>query len=289
MDRLTANFRDIDWRSMTAEEIDALLLARLARYEMAITAHGGKRPKREGYIMEYIALMSTLREADRLAQKGKKRRKVVRNGKVYYLPNRHIRRHNARAEEELRALQMMILTLEFPPVKYRTAVVTTDAGKKRVLVKQDFYPWRILHHAILLAVGRKVYASLIDATFSCIKGKGLHYGVKLLRKQFRKHKDYRWFAKGDFKKFYHSIRHSLIEEELSTLFKDKAFIELIRLVLFFYMCEDQILQELEYEHQLTQRVAHWCCYEPNDRQLGGQTIRPPNGVSTATISLSAVL
>ena len=58
--------------------------------------------KRRGFLIEQIADMDNLREADRDAQDGKVKK------------NRFIRRHNERAKDDLEALRKMILTLDFP-------------------------------------------------------------------------------------------------------------------------------------------------------------------------------
>lgn len=90
---------EIDWQSLPAEEIDRVLQLRVDDYERRIAERGGKRPKREGYVIERLALMSNLRLADSEAQAGKLKE------------NRGIRRHNMRAERDLRLLQMMILNV----------------------------------------------------------------------------------------------------------------------------------------------------------------------------------
>lgn len=58
--------------------------------------------KRRGFLIEQIADMDNLREADRDAQDGKVKK------------NRFIRRHNEHAKDDLEALREMILTLNFP-------------------------------------------------------------------------------------------------------------------------------------------------------------------------------
>lgn len=266
MDYLTANISDIDWRSLTNAEIDTLLFNRLARYESAIAARGGKRPKREGHVIERIASFDNLLAADDDAQRGKRNRRVIRNGKVIHVPNRYIRRHNRRKEKELRELQMMILTLEFPTWEFSSQEIKTDAGKVRMIIKQHFFPWRILHHAILRVIEPKVNASLIPGAFACIKGRGLHYGVRALKKMLRRHPEWKWFWKTDFKKFYQSIPHELIEAEMTALFKDRHFIRLIRIILFNYVSDENIIQTLNEESERTKRNAYRCCHKSDDRQ-----------------------
>lgn len=91
---------DIDWKSLSHNEIDRIIAERIEADNKRIEANGGKKSKRAGYILERIAEINNLREADKEAQDGKVKK------------NRFIRRHNLHPEEDLRALQLMILTKE---------------------------------------------------------------------------------------------------------------------------------------------------------------------------------
>lgn len=268
------NFEDIQWQSMTFEEIDAILAERIRIYEEAIALRGGKRPKREGFIMERIASIDNLRVADRKAQERKSKRTVIINGQEVKIPNKYILRHNKNAESELRALQMMILTLNFPPHNYRSEFLKTDAGKIRELIKQNYYPWRILQHAIMLVVSPKIFASLITDTFACIKGKGLHFGVKRVKRTMRRHPELKWFWKTDFKKYYQSLPHELVRGSLMRLFKDKAFIRLIDIVILAYDSGDEVKKELEDEIIRNKRNPYWGSVKPDFRKSRNKFHRP---------------
>lgn len=160
---------DIDWKSLSHNEIDRIIAERIEADNKRIEANGGKKSKRAGYILERIAEINNLREADKEAQDGKVKK------------NRFIRRHNLHPEEDLRALQLMILTLDFPAPDYSVMRVKSDAGKVRDIVKQKYFPWRILHHAIMRVIEEDVYRNLIYDTSACIKGKGLHFGVRRMK------------------------------------------------------------------------------------------------------------
>lgn len=189
--------KEIDWSKLSYEEIDSLLAERVCEYEMHI-ALNGKRPKREGFIIERVANIDNLRDADREAQKGKKKRRIICNGRIKRVPDKHIRRHNKNAEQELRDLQMMILTMKFPKPQYRLDRIKSDAGKVRDIVKQHYYPWRILQHAVLRVTSPYICKSLIEDNFACIKGKGLHYGMERVKNKLRRHPEFKWFWKTDF-------------------------------------------------------------------------------------------
>lgn len=191
--------------------------------------------KRKGHIIERIADMDNLREADRDAQDGKVKK------------NRFIRRHNLHAEENLQALRRMILELDFPAPDYSTMTVVGDAGKRRDIAKQKYFPWRILHHAIMRVIGEPVYRSFIYDTSACIKGRGLHFGVRRMKMFIRRYPQYTWFVKTDFKKFYQSIPHETIEQALRRKFKDEKFIRLIEMTLLNYDSGRELIEILEDE------------------------------------------
>ncbi|WP_298072217.1 reverse transcriptase [uncultured Bacteroides sp.] len=255
---------DMDWRSMTQEEIDVMIAQRIDADRKRIEANGGKRPKRAGYILERMAEMDNLRAADKEAQDGKVRK------------NRFIRRHNLHPEADLRALQLMILTLDFPAPDYSVMSLRSDAGKVRDIVKQKYFPWRILHHAIMRVIGEDLYKSLIYDTSACIKGKGLHFGVRRMKRFLRRYSEYTWFVKTDFKKFYQSIPHELVLASLRKKFKDERFIRLIEVAVLSYDSGTEVIKILENEVERKKRSSHWSVYQPAHRQLCGQPDRPCN-------------
>lgn len=252
---------DIDWSSKSNEEIDSILDARISFYKESIKRNGGKHPKREGFVVERIANMKTLEYADAMAQDGKVK------------INRYIRRHNLQREKDLRSLQRMILTLTFPPAEYRTDQVKSDSGKVREIAKQKYFPWRILHHAIMAIIGPVLLKSLIYDTFACITGKGLHFGVKRLKMMLRRYPEYKYFVKTDYKKFYQSIPHSLITHELRKKFKDEHLLKLIDITLFSYDSGEEIVKVLDDEIR-KKRASNWGIYKPTSQQLCSEFHRP---------------
>lgn len=217
-------------------------------------------PKREGYILEKVADMNNLRAADKEAQEGRKRL------------NRHIRRHNSRADEDLKELRRMILELDFPKPEYRTVPMRSRTGKWRDIAKHAYYPWHILEHAIMRVIGPRVYKSLVTDTCASIKGRGLHYGVRRLRKMMRLHHECRWYWKTDYKKFYQSIPHEVVKTALERLYKDKRFIRLVEMTLLTYIQEKEIEDEIERERRKSH--ADRSLYEPTTRRPGRKRDRP---------------
>ena len=205
-------------------------------------------PKRKGYIIEQIADIDNLRAADKMAQAGGKAKR-----------NRFIRRHNARAEEDLKELQRMILEEDWPEVTYSKLIVHNDNGKDRDIARQNFFPWKILQHAIIRVIGLDIYRNIIADSFACVPGKGLHYGVKRLKKMLRKNPEYKFFWKADYKKYYQSIPHDVLKTNLERKFKDRRFIRLMEITILSYTPEQDVLDSLEYERNRTEkRFANRC-------------------------------
>jgi hypothetical protein len=204
--------------------------------------------KRRGYLLEKIADMDNLRLADKKAQAGKVEK------------NRHIRRHNLHAEEDLLALREMILNLNFPDPDYRCLMISDRHGKVREIRTQKYYPWRILHHAIMNVIGQDIYHRLISDSFACVPGKGLHYGVRRLKMMLRRYPEYEWFWKADCKKYYQSIQHEKLLEILRRKFKDEKFIRLIEIAILNYDSEDEVQEALDDEMQ--KRVTYWGIHKP---------------------------
>lgn len=212
-------------------------------------------PKRKGYIIEQIADIDNLRAADKMAQAGGKAKR-----------NRFIRRHNARAEEDLKELQRMILEEDWPEVTYSKLIVHNDNGKDRDIARQNFFPWKILQHAIIRVIGLDIYRNIIADSFACVPGKGLHYGVKRLKKMLRKNPEYKFFWKADYKKYYQSIPHDVLKTNLERKFKDRRFIRLMEITILSYTPEQDILDSLEHERNRTEkRFANRSKYQPASR------------------------
>lgn len=74
---------DIDWKSLSHNEIDRIIAERIEADNKRIEANGGKKSKRAGYILERIAEINNLREADKEAQVGRLRKTALSGGIIY--------------------------------------------------------------------------------------------------------------------------------------------------------------------------------------------------------------
>jgi len=216
-------------------------------------------PKRIGHIFEQIVDMDNLRAADKEAQAGKVKK------------NRHIRRHNLWAEQDLQMIQRMMLNLDFPEPDYEDMIVHNDNGKDRKIARQRYVPWRIVHHAIMRVVGPELYKNLIADTFACVPGKGIHYGVKRLRMMLRRYPEYRYFWKADYKKYYQSIPHESAMQAFRRKYKDEKFLALMEVAIFNYDSGQVIIEMLEDEQRKRSAwTTHRRVSKPDNRKLHSQ-------------------
>lgn len=204
-------------------------------------------PKRKGYIIEKIADMDNLLLAAKESQKGGKAKRSI-----------YIQRFNEKKEERLEELRNMILDLNFPPPNYRVRKRVVDCGKTRDIVLSDYFPWHVLDHAIIQVIGDDIVKPLITDTCACIKGKGLTYGARRVKKSMRLNAaQYPFFVKTDFKRFYESIPHDRLLDKIKRTYKDGKFIELVDRYVLNYNSDVLNLLDEEYKKRIANRTLHF--------------------------------
>lgn len=97
-----------------------------------------------------------------------------------------------------------------------------ECGKKRHIHKLPFYPDRIVQHAlcqVLTPIWDKQY---IRDTYSCIVGRGIHDGVKRVKKALRNHPDKTTYCmKFDIRKYYPNVDNEILKSILRRKIKCK--------------------------------------------------------------------
>ena len=85
-------------------------------------------------------------------------------------------------------------------------------GKEREIFKLPYFPDRIIHHCIMQILEPIWKKSLIRDTYSSIKGRGLHDGVRRIKKALKDIKGTKYCLKLDIKKFYPSVNHDILKK-----------------------------------------------------------------------------
>jgi hypothetical protein len=101
-----------------------------------------------------------------------------------------------------------------------TVMVRKEGRKEREIWKLPYYPDRIIHHAILNVLEPILMTVYIRDTFAALPGRGIHDGVRRVRKALRDADNTRYCLKMDVRKFYQSIDHEILKGLLRRKIKD---------------------------------------------------------------------
>lgn len=159
-----------------------------------------------------MALWENIVEAENVATNRKNR-------------NPGVRRHIESRMKNLCEIQQMVLENRMRTGRYMHEDKMSGQDKLRHLGKLHFHPSHIEHILLTMAGDRRIERSLIHNTFASRKGYGQIACALAIKKNLRKYRGkVRWYAQGDIRKYYQSIRHSVVEDGLRHLFKDERFI-----------------------------------------------------------------
>ncbi len=168
--------------------------------------------KRHGYLYDKIISIENLKEADKKAQRGKKKQAGIR-------------RHNKKQERNILKLHEQLKNKDYKTSKY--SVVVIFEPKRREISRLDYYPNRIVHHAIMNYLEPIFTNCFISQTYSCIKGRGIHKCLEDLNEALKDVDATKYCLKIDVKKFYPSVKNSILKKKLRTKFKDQDLLWLL--------------------------------------------------------------
>jgi len=156
--------------------------------------------------------------------------------KVYDLANIELAHHNARKgkthysevrmidnspQKYFNSIKNMLKNKTYKNSPYEIMTRKTDNGKIREIYKLPYYPDRIIHHAIIQILEPIWFKSLIRDTYSSIKGRGIHDGVKRIKKALFDKENTKYCLKMDVKKYYPSIDNEILKKVIRKKIKDK--------------------------------------------------------------------
>jgi retron-type reverse transcriptase len=141
----------------------------------------------------------------------------ARKGKSHY---HEVKKINADPDKYLGRIQRMLKNKTFTNSKYRV-FEKRGPGKARTIHKLPYFPDRIIHHCIVQVLEPIWLPWLIKDTLACLKGRGIHQGVKRIRHALRTDPDNtKYCLKMDVKKFYPSMDHRILKNILARKIKD---------------------------------------------------------------------
>jgi len=163
--------------------------------------------KRYGNLYPKMCAMENIRVAHEAARKGKS----------HY---REVLMVNADTDSYLVQIRDMLVNKTFQNAPYRV-FEKIDQRKNRVIHKLPYFPDRIVHHAIVQVLEPIWMAGFIPDTLACIKGRGIHAGVKKIKRALHADPEgTRYCLKMDVRKFYPTMDHDILLGILAKRIKD---------------------------------------------------------------------
>ncbi|MBV5304279.1 MAG: reverse transcriptase [Chlorobium sp.] len=176
--------------------------------------------KRQGQLLEQIADLNNLYKAFYKAQKGK-------HSKPY------VSAYRKQLQENLQRLQCQITSGAVEMGNYHTFTIYDP--KKRLICATPFSQ-RVLHHAIMNLCHPSFEKHQIAGSFASRSGKGTYAALDKARQYNQR---YRWFLKLDVRKYFESIDHAILKQQLHRLFKDPPLLLLFEQIIDSYSTTEQ--------------------------------------------------
>jgi len=147
----------------------------------------------------------------------------ARKGKAHY---REVQMVEADRSRYLMMIHDMLESMSYRNSAYQVMMVC-DGKKDREIWKLPYFPDRIIHHAIVNVMEPVWIATLIRDSYAAIPGRGVHDGVRRVRRALENAEGSRYCLKMDVRKFYQSIDHQVLKEVLRQKIKDKSLLWLL--------------------------------------------------------------
>lgn len=174
--------------------------------------------KNKHITIESVYDEANLRAAERDARRNKK-------------PNYGVKRFDKNYDENINRLKYEISTRTFRTSTPRNESVWTE-NKIRALSKVNYFD-NVAHHALMRVINPVLLKYYYYESASSIKGRGIHYAAKHVRKyiDINKNKDI-WWCPIDFVKFYHFIKRDKMYNMLCHTFNDDGIRYLLHDVIY---------------------------------------------------------
>jgi hypothetical protein len=142
--------------------------------------------------------------------------KRARRGKHYYA---EVAMVDADPERFLGEIHRLLVGKAFRNSDY-TVLIRKEGPKEREIWRLPYYPDRIIHHCILNVLEPILMRCYIRDTYAALPGRGIHDGVKRVRKALKDVAGTQYCLKLDVRKFYQSVDHGVLKMALRRKIKD---------------------------------------------------------------------
>lgn len=194
--------------------------------------------KRLRVSLEDIASHQNLYLALWKAKKGKESRQEVR----LFLDN---------VESNIARLSHEILQGVSPKGDFRSFYINDP---KRRLIHAACFEDRLLHHAIMNIAAPVFEKTMVDSSYACRVGKGVHRAVADVQRKLQR---YPWYVKTDISGYFPHIDHAILFHLLQKRFKGDDFLHLIWRVIKSFRSDEQLSTGLPIGSLTSQYFANY--------------------------------
>ena len=168
--------------------------------------------KRFGQLWDLITSFENLLLAYRKAKRGKRSRPDVA-------------RFSLDLEKHLLQLQADLRAQSYQPGSYR--LFTIYERKPRQIAAAPFRD-RVLHHALMNVIEPLLDKRFIADSYACRQGKGVHRAVNRYQQWAQR---YAYTLKMDIARYFPSIDHAILKQQLANCIKDPQVLWLLNLII----------------------------------------------------------
>lgn len=147
-------------------------------------------------------------------------------------PDKTVQRVEADRAGSIEALRTIIVSGFEPSPARKKRRWDKSAGKWRDIYEPKLWPDQYVHHALVQALQRPMMRGMDPYCCGSIRGRGIHYGVKAMKKWHRDDpKGTRWCAQLDIRHFYDSLKPEVVMARMRQLVKDHRVLDLAERVM----------------------------------------------------------
>lgn len=155
----------------------------------------------------------------------KRAHQQARRGKTHY---REVKMVDTNPEHYAFLIQQMLINETYEVGEYCIMERTVDSGKVRQIYRLDYYPHRIIHHAIIQVLETIWTRTLINDTYCCIKSRGIHKAANKIKRILMDDSDNTTYClKLDINKYYPSIDNVILKSVIRKKIKDDKCLRLL--------------------------------------------------------------
>lgn len=156
-------------------------------------------------------------------------------------------------------LGILLIKELFYPKQHKEKVINDGiTRKKRRIIKPDYVPEQIIHHAIVQVIGPIIYNSSYQYSCGSMPNRGGTHGKKYIEKYMRKHsEDCRYVLKLDIRHFFESIDHDILLDRCYKYFHDPKFNRLMERIIRVYHSSEGENKGLPIGYYTSQWLANW--------------------------------